>query len=321
MKSGEQYLEEIKASTRPIHRRRILQNACNALPPDELTALYLQLPSLGGRALCKSAPYYKFMTARPRQKAAKRPQLQKTVEEDGFRFFESVHEGAAKKTLYVMFGGNGGQFLIPFSAALCVLPKAPKDVAAVFSPESIMFYVNGVAGMGRNAFEVARSLRARIEFGDYARVVVMGTSSGGFFAHRVAAFLEADVSISFAGVYPADRSSFGDVENRSRSAFDPICACRPHKGGRMINVFSGNNEFDYASSRKLKCIRPNMLELCLPHHEQHNVLQAMVNKHWAWLFFKMAFAEKGTAIGWVSAISKGYGVFVVRRIRQALGVV
>jgi len=222
MKSGLQYLQELKALKRPIHRQSLLQKACNALPPGELTQLYLQLPSIGGRALCKAAPYYKFMTAPARQRAMAGPQLQKTVEEDGFLFFKTPKEAAAQKTLFVLFGGNGAQFLIPLSAVLLLLPKAPKDVAVVFSTDSINFYLNGVAGMGRNAFEVARSLQARIEFGSYARVVVMGTSSGGVFAQRMAGFLKADIALSFSGVYSDAGALMG---GRKTGAFRHLTLC------------------------------------------------------------------------------------------------
>ncbi|NOR64213.1 MAG: hypothetical protein GQ535_17225 [Rhodobacteraceae bacterium] len=319
MKSGEGYLEDLKAVSRPIHQKRILQKACNALPPGELTQLYLQLPMVGGRELCKSAPYFKYMTAPARQRAAHGPQLSKTVEEDGFSFFETPNVVPEQKTLFVLFGGNGAQFLIPLSAVLYLLPDAPKDVAVVFATQAAKFYLNGLAGMGRNAYEVSRSLQARIEFGNYARVIVMGTSSGGVFAQQVAGFLKADVTLSFAGAYPFDGAYMGEKENRSLAAFDPMCACRPHKGGRIVNVFSANSDYDYECSRKMKAVRPALIEVCLPHHKHHNVLQIMANRGGARLFMNMVFAKNDAVIRLVSGLTIGYGVNVVRRIRQALG--
>ena len=319
MKSGEQYLAELKATTRPIHRMSILQQACNALPSGALTQLYLQLPKLGGRALCKAAPYYKFMTSAALRRAAKGPQLLKTVEEDSFSFFETPNKAPAQKSLFILFGGNQAQFLIPLSAVLYLLPNTPKDVAVIFSKQKKMFYVNGVAGMGRTAFEVAGYIQARIDLVGYDRVVVMGTSSGGVFAQEVAGFLEADVALSFAAAYSEMGFLMGEKENQSLSAFEPMCACRPQKTGRMVNLFAANNTFDYMSSRRIKAVRPKLFEVCLPHRKHHNVLQALVNGFSARLYFKVALAKSDFAIRLLSNASRIYGIHVVRRIQKILG--
>lgn len=318
MSSGAQYLKELEASTRPIRRMSILQKACNTLPPGELTALYLQLPKIGGRALCKAAPYFKYMTAPARQRAAKGPQLVKRPSIDRYSFFETQGTAPAQKTMYILFGGNFGQFLIPLSAVLYVLPRAPKDVVVISPKQKSMFYLNGVEGKGRTAFDVARNLKAQYNLKSYARVVVIGTSSGGVFAHQIAEFLEADCSISFAAAYSEAGLIFGRKENHSPSAFDPICACRPHTGGRMVNLFAAQNDYDLSSSRRIKAARPKLHEICLPHRTHHNVLQAVVETHSARLFINMALAKNDGVIRLVSAISKSYGIHVVRRLRQLL---
>lgn len=321
MSSVAQYLKEIVATTRPTRRMSVLQKACNALPPGELTELYLQLPKIGGRALCKAAPYYKYMTAPARQRAAKGPQLVKRPSIDRYSFFETQGTAPAQKTLYILFGGNFGQFLIPLSAILYVLPHAPKDVAVMSPKQKHMFYLNGVEGMGRTAFEVARSLKAQYNLNSYARVVVIGTSSGGVFAHQIAGFLEANCSISFAAAHSEAGLIFGMKENHSLSAFDPICACRPHTGERMVNLFAAQNDYDYRCSSRIKAARPELHEVCLPHRAHHNVLQAVVETHSARLFINMALAKNDSAIRLVSAITKSYGIHIVRRLRHLLRLV
>jgi len=89
----------------------------------------------------------------------------------------------------------------------------------------------------------------------------------------------------------------------------------------MVNLFAADNDYDYVCSRKMKAVRPGLLEVCLPHSKHHNVLQTMINSQSARLFFKMALARNDTAIRLVSTITKVYGIYGVRRIRKLFGFV
>ena len=299
-------------------RQHCLQRACNELHPGALTRLYLQLPSVGGRALCRLAPEYRYMTAPARRRASQKPPLQKWEDFGKNLHLVTPDVPASDKTLYIFFGGQDGQFFIPFATLLALLPDGPKDIVAVRSGVKL-HYMAGIAGLGRDAIEVAATLRGRFETDDYERVVVMGISVGGIFSLRVAECLAADVGMSFAFIFPDEGFWLKDLVDAGVTAFDPICACRPQKAGRMLNVLASKNEFDTLFSMRLKKQRPALLEFHLVNSVQHNVLQSMLAAGFAKVFMRMALARNGGAIWLVSTLSKIYGQFVVRGIRRVLG--
>ena len=312
------YLAEIKATERSILRQHCLQRASNELQPGALTRLYMQLPAIGGRELCRLAPEYRYMTAPARRRAAQKPPLQNPED-----FGENLHlvtpeVPASDKTLYVFFGGQDGQFFIPFATLLALLPDGPKDIVAIRSGVKL-HYMGGVAGLGQNAHQVAATLRARFHTDDYDRVVIMGISVGGIFSLRIADCLAADVGVSFAFIFPDEGYWLKDAADAGASAFDPICACRPQRAGRMINVLASKNEFDVLFSMRFKKARPALRELHLVNSLQHNVLQSMLSAGFARVFMRMALARNGGVIWLVAMLSKTYGQFFVRGIRRALG--
>lgn len=318
MKPEAAYLAELQATERPILRRHCLQRASNDLPPGALTRLYLQLPNLGGRALCKMAPEYRFMTGRARCRAAQRPQLEKQPGFGAHAFYKTCGQPHAKKTLFIMFCGHYGEFFIPLSVLLAVLPKGPKDVMAVRSGFKNMFLA-GIEGLGHSAFEVANTLRRQLQTEAYNRVVLIGLSASGIFSLRVAAFLAPDVMVSFAAVYPDEAPRLKAAIAAGETGFDPICACRPTQAGRLINVVATKNESDLLYSLRLKNSRPGLLEFHLVNSTSHNVLKSMLKAGYAAAFMRVAMANNGAAIWALSSLSRAYGLGVVRKIRQALG--
>ncbi len=313
------YLAEIKATTRPILRQHCLQRASNDLPPAALTRLYLQLPAIGGRALCKMAPEYRYMTAPARQRAAKGSQLQKQPNIGGHAYYKMPDTLRAKKTLYIVFSGQDGEFFIPFSVLLSLLPRGEKDVVAVCS--SIDRFFNGnVVGLGRSTYEAANTLRDVFNTASYNRVVVMGLSAGGLFAQRVAELLAADIAVSFAGVYGDEGFRLKKALAAGATGFDPLCACRPTRVGRQINVVASKNEFDVVCSKRLKALRPAMLMFHLVHNTEHNVVKPMLKAGYAGVFMRAAIARNGAAIRVMSFVSSTYGLWVVRELRRLFGV-
>ncbi len=312
------YLAELKATRRPILRQHCLQRACNDLPPGALTALYLQLPALGGRALCRLAPAYKYMTAAPRRRAAKRPQLQKQPDFGAHALYTTPDVPRAEKTLFIVFSGQDGQFFMPLSVLLHVLPPGAKDVAVIRSGLEQFFFA-GVEGLGRTPYAVAQGLARALATGRYGRVVVLGISAGGLFALRVAGFLGADVAVSFAGIYPDEGFRLREAVNAGATAFDPVCACRPAGPGRWINVVGSKNEFDLGCSMRLGQTAPGVLELHLVNTGMHNVLKPMLQWGYAGWFFRLACARNGAGIRLAAALTRAYGLWVVRGFRRLIG--
>jgi len=312
------FLAELRATERPILRQHCLQRASNELPPGALTRLYMQLPALGGRALCKLAPEYKYMTARARQRAAKQPQLVKQPDFGPHAHYITPDTPAAQKTLYIIFSGEDGQFFIPFSTLLSLLPKGPKDVVAVRS-EIESYFLGKIEKLGNSAFDASRKLQEKFQIDSFDRVVILGLSAGGLFCLRVAEFLAVDVCVCFAGIYLEEGFRLKRAAVAGVHAFDPICACRASPAKRMINVVATKNEYDVLSSKRLKKLRPSLLEVHLVNNAAHNVLGPMLKVGMAPVFFKMALARSGAMVWLTSTITRAYGLIVVRGIRRALG--
>ncbi len=312
------YLAELKATERPILRRHCLQRASNDLPPGALTRLYMQLPALGGRALCKMAPEFRYMTARARRRAAKQPDLVKQPEHGPHAHYITPDTPSAQKTLYIIFSGQDGQFFIPFAALLSLLPKGPKDVVAVRADIGA-YFLGKIDGLGNGPYEVSRRLREKFKTDDFERVVVMGLSAGGVFSLRVAAFLPVDVCVCFAAIYLNEGFRVKSAAAAGVPAFDPVCACHPGRGKRMINVVATKNEYDVLSSKRLKKLRPSLREVHLVNGVEHNVLRPMLKTGMAGVFFRMALARNGAMLWLTATLTRAYGLILVRGIRQVFG--
>lgn len=312
------YLDEILGTERSILRMRCLQDACNALPPGDLTRLYLRLDDIGGADLCKLAPRYKYMTGWLRRRVAKVPQLQACAAKGTAQLYAGPQGERGDKTLYFLFSGEMGQFSLPLAVFIHLLPPGPKDVV-VIRLDSWRLYREGVDGYGINPFEVATSLRREFDAGSYKSINVLGVSAGGIFALRVAEMLEADISIAFAGVYSGDALQLAVLAKIGVTAFDPICACRDQKAARLVNVLSSMNEVDCRSSTRLFKIRPKLIQYHLVNSDDHDVVRQMLEKGTAVPFFRMALADNAVWIRTVGAPFYAYGLFV-RWIRTRIGV-
>ena len=181
------------------------------------------------------------------------------------------------------------------------------------------YYRDGVAGLGVSPYEVSRTLTERYRIDGYDKVVVMGVSAGGTFALKIAALMEADIAISFAGLYPTDAFRLGLSTQLGLTAFDPVCDCMSPMKGRMINVLASKNEFDFLASLQIKKRRPKLMQYHLVNSFRHNVLVRMMETRTAALFFRLALAKNGLPIWALSGFSHGYGTYV-RAIRRVFRV-
>lgn len=318
MKTVSDYLDELRATKRQIHRLAILQRASNLLPPGALTELYLQLRGVGGQELCKLAPNYAYMTAKPRRRAALEPQLVPQGEVDLTELYKITGEKLENKTLFILFSGKDGEFFLPLAVIISLLPAGASDVLVVRSGLE-RYYRDGVDGLGVSPFEVSCALIKRYNIDDYGKLVVMGISAGGTFALKIAALMEADIAISFGGVYPTDAFRLGLSTQLVLTAFDPVCDCTPSMKGRMINVLSSKNEYDFLASLQIKKRRPKLMQFHLVNSFRHNVLLRMMKTRTAALFFRLALSENNFPIWAISNATYGYGTFV-RSVRRAFGV-
>ncbi len=319
MGSEAPYLAELLATERPILRQHCLQRASNDLVPGDLTRLYLQLPAIGGRDICKLAPEFRYMTARARRRAAAQPQLERQPDFGAHAHYITPGALPAQKTLFITFSGQDGGFFIPFSVLVSLFPDGPKDVLAIRSGMQ-NFFLDGVAGLGRSAFEVANTLRKEMQTEGYNKVVVLGFSAGSIFALRVAEFLAADIAMSFAGIYPDEGFRIKRAAAAGTPGFDPICACRPMRVGRLINVLATKCEFDVRSSQRLKSMRPSLVSFHLVNNPKHNVLLPMLNAGYARVFMRAALARNGVVIWLISGVSSAYGLWFVRPVRRLFGI-
>ncbi len=318
IRSAKSYLEEVRATPRLIKRQRLLQLASNDLPPGALTTLYLQLKDIGGKALCKCAPEYRYMTGRARRRSAKNPQLVRLPPVASGQVYQTTGVPPAQKTLYILFSGKDGGFFLPLSVLLQILPKGPKDVLVIRAGLE-RYYRDGVTGYGISPFEVSRALSTRFNVAGYRRCAVMGFSAGGIFTHRIAALLGANLGLSFAAIYTTDAFHLGGVASLTLTGFDPICACMPTPKGRMINVVASKNEFDVLASLRLKATRPKLMQVHLVNTTRHNVLLQMRRTRTLTPFLWLALAGQGAPIWLVSMLTTAFGGFV-RGFRRLLGV-
>ncbi len=138
MEMAAPYLAAIRATNRPIRQQYQLQKASNSLPPGALTALYLELDEIGGKALCKLAPCYKYMTAPARRRAANKPQLSpKDMGNDNW-LYRQPGADRRDKTIYILFAGGEAQFFLPLAVIIQLLPPGPKDVLVIRGGRSII---------------------------------------------------------------------------------------------------------------------------------------------------------------------------------------
>jgi len=315
--SAAAYIDALNANPRSLHRQRLLQQASNSLVPGELTRLYLALAKIGGNELCKLAPYYKYFIARERRRRMAQNQLTANHPNKAAQLYSTPQLGAAKKRLYILFSGDFGQFFLPGAMVLDILPPGPKDVIIVRSGKNKNYRV-GVPTLGQTPYAVAHSLAARFDVATYQHVSVLGFSAGGFFAHKVAEFLNAQILITFGGVIVSDFLLLPTIVRLGITAFDPICACRPGGTMRRINVIASKNERDCLHSDRMHRLRPDMMEAHLINTGQHDVLGRMAKTRTAGVFMRLALAENGQWFRAINAPFFAYGKFV-RYARKALG--
>lgn len=313
----DKYVDQLKATQRPIVRQRCLQTACNTLPPGDLTRLYLCLTNIGGPELCELAPYYKYMTARRRRRAALQPQLQAMQPVGSGQIYQTPRFEKREKRLYILFSGQTGQFFIPLAMLLYLLPKGPKDVLVIRSGKDI-FYRYGINGMGVTPFEVGTAIKRLYSTQAYKHISVLGFSAGGFYAFRIAEFLNAQVGLSFAGVHRIDALNLPEMQQVGATAFDPLCMCRTQTNTRLINVIGSKNEYDTLASHRAKKVRPRMIQYHLTNSHRHDVLKQLAKRGTAQLFFRLALGDSGFGIRLV-ALPLGVLGALVRRFRLLKG--
>lgn len=311
------YCEALRATPRSLHRQRLLQSACNGLAPGELTALYTELSAIGGPELCQLAPYFKYFTSKRAQRRLLAQQLHAHPVEGMAQLYTDNTQPKPKKRLYILFSGEFGQFFLPGAMVLDILPPGPKDVLILRAGQN-GHYRLGLPPLGDTAFQVAQTLAQTYETDAYRHITLLGVSAGGFFAQRVAEFLQAQIAISFAGVIVSDFYQLRALTERGLTAFDPTCDC--HQGGKLrrINVIGSKNERDNIHSNRIRKMRPDMIEAHLINSGTHDVLKRLARFHLAGVFMRLALAENGRAFYVISWPFTWYGRFV-RHTRKAFG--
>ena len=317
MLTAAEYIHAILAAPRSLHRQRLLQQACNGLTPGELTGLYLELSAIGGAELCALAPYFKYFTSQRAQRRMRGQQLHAHPVDGTAQLYTDDTCQKPNKRLYILFSGEFGQFFLPGAMVLDILPPGPKDVLVLRAGQN-GHYRFGMPPLGDTAYQVAQKLAHTYETAQYDHITLLGVSASGFFAQRVAEFLQAQIAISFAGVIIADFYQLPAVSEQGITAFDPTCDC--HRGGKLrrINVIGSKNERDNVHSNRIRKMRPDMIEAHLINSGTHDVLKRLARFHLAGAFMRLALAETGWPFVVISWPFTWYGRFV-RLTRKVFG--
>ncbi len=315
------WLDRLRGMSRRLHAQMCLQEACNRLPPGDLTRLYLRLrdpefawlhPHLGD-----VAPYFGFMTARPRRKALHRPQLAELAPIGQVARYETPGVAPGDKRLYIFFSGRGGQFFVPFSMLLYLLPPGPKDVLSVRA-NMAGFFLDGIEGLGRTIPEICDTLRTRFATGAYRHVTVAGFSTSGYHAVQVADGIGADLGVTFAARLPFAALRLKRYQEAGVPAYCGLCACSSQRAGRLVNVLPVKVEWDVAASRRIKAARPELIQFHMILRRNHNILAVLTRARTIRPFMRMVFAENATILRLLAPISTGIGTSI-RWLRFRLG--
>lgn len=304
-----------------LHAQIDLQNASNALPPGHLTRLYVALNTAEFDWLAKDlrqiAPYWKYMTAPTRRRAARHPQLVARPLDGQVQFYETPGFPAKAKRLYILFTGQKGQLFIPISMFLYLLPPGPKDVLVV-GVNNGQYKAGGVEGLGATIKEIGDTLKSRYSSDAYRHVTVSGCSVGCSISMQTAEILKADLCVLLAARLPLPFKNMAVNSGPGFAAYDHFCDCNGSKVKRTISVFASGFEHDVQTSAKLKHLRPQLIEYHLIIPKDHNVLAWLNRTRTIGMFFLVIYSEKGSVLGMVAPVFAVIGLRI-RAFRQKMG--
>ncbi len=295
MQSLNEIAVELSAEKSLLRKQKLLINASNSLSPGDLTRLYNLLPKLGGKQLCKRAPYFRFMTSRRQQRAMQQPELSAHPATGPTQIYTNSNAAKNTQRLFIIFSGVDKLFFLPLAMLMAILPKGPKTVLVIRGTQDNLYRL-GVPPLGKTSFDVAKSIDAKFQPSSYAHVSVLGISAGGFFALRVAEKLNADIGLSFAGILVDNSRFLRQMTQQNILAFDPFCICRKNTTTRLINVVSTKNEYDCFSSIMQRKTRSNLINYHLIYGCDHNVLHRMALTGYVRLFMKIALMPRSLPI-------------------------
>ncbi len=310
-------LAALRATDRRIVRQNILQTASNLLTPEETTALYLKLAEIGGEDLVSLAPFHAEMTSPARIEASQAPKWSRDDTGGPVRIYRHLAGPAGRKRLYILISGAGGQHFLPLAYLLDQLPAGPKDVMVLRDSPRHHFLL-GHDGLGATTHEIAVALRGRYHADSYRHVSVIGISLGALPALRIAEHLGAQIAVSLSGLFLTDVLTLRHMRRRGVTAFDPLCACRPQRIGRIVAVAPTKKEADMRALFKLRNLRPATLPLQIIHTSDHNTLLVLHKIGLAGPFLRLVLAERPVGLRLLAALLGGAG-WLVRKFRMLTG--
>jgi len=165
---------------------------------------------------------------------------------------------SSDKTLLVCFAGVFHRLMMPTAAFLDCLDPARYEVVLLRDFTRTAFS-KGIEPLGRDFFDMMRSLRVLLEADAYARTVALGVCSGALPALLAAIMLGFDHGISIAGVdFPEFATWLGDW-GVDASRHEALLASRPEPFPDLVQVYSADTGKDAAAAAALQGRVPSRL--------------------------------------------------------------
>lgn len=203
---------------------------------------------------------------------------------EGIRIFAGATEPAGR-VLIVAFPGNGGRLMMPLPIILQHL--SPRQVDVVMVPDwKKSNYRYGIPPLGNALEEALPKLRRHLP-GGYARVVTLGTSSGGIPSLLAAPIVGADTVLAIgAGSLDDVRWAKGNGLNKRQL----MEAAAPGLTGRRVSLaYGAQSPDDEVSADVLTGLVPHAEKVKIAFDDlevKHVALLPLVNREMLGPFFE-----------------------------------
>lgn len=204
-------------------------------------------------------------TLSPRMFAAPQPFRRQDLH-TGVTLYRDPAFAAADKDLLVAFGGHAGRLMLPIGVFLQEMDARLWDIV-VLNKGAGGSYLNGMEGIGDDLAAIARFIETEIEPSRYRRVVLLGTSGGGYAAIAAAGPFNADRGVSICASAPASLPAPPSRNPGPAAAAGPV----------LVFLFGAENPNDRRSALALQAVFGGRL-LPIAGVENHNVLHELLKQ-------------------------------------------
>lgn len=266
-----------RLAARQGDERWLFQHVVAALRQKRTEEARALLPRLaaGSAVTAMAAPLHAALAARPAWEAGR------GVSNDAEADVQVVRHPAARATLLVLGGVQGGLGYLPFSHADALLAEHPAHVVYLRDVHMRAFSA-GVRGLAADEAGTVAALRGVLADLGGLPAIALGASLGGLAAVRLACQLGAAGAVSFAGpVHLGEAAEGGEGVRLSlttiflRDSPGVVEMLRAAPGTRLYQCFGPDYAPDAADAALLAGL-DNAVPVEVPHCRDHFVVEHMI---------------------------------------------